>query len=462
MFIAAAGFSHASSPVELRERVTYTAETRRAALAQLRSFCAEAVILDTCNRSEIYVAVGSPSPAATPYSGPDAARREADGPTPPAPRHTRPDAARREAREREALAHALRRFLSSFHNIASEEFEPHLYIHMDRAAATHLCTVAAGADSQVIGEAQVLAQVRQALEFAAERRACGPVLSALFRQALRAGKRSRAETRIGQGSLSLGSVAVEHVQNLLGPLAARRVLLIGAGTLNALVARSLQAVGVERLSVASRTAAHAECLAAEFGGDVIAFAGIEGALASFDLVFTATSAPHLILPLAAVAAAAAGRTRPLCIVDLALPRDVDPLAAGLPGVLLVGLDDLRAIAERNLAQRRAELVRVQEIVAAEAAEYGRWLCARAVTPTITALHQRAEDIRQSELADHLRRLPDLSPREKRVIESMTAGIIGRLLREPTLRLKAHAHEGEGKPYADALRELFGLDETRAD
>ena len=442
MFIAAAGFSHAASPVELRERLTYTAETRGAALALLRSFCAEAVILDTCNRSEIYVAAG--------------------GPTSAAPPRTRPAAACREAHEREALALALRRFLASFHNISNAEFEPHLYIHLDRAVAAHLCTVAAGADSQVIGEAQVLSQVREAFEFAAARQACGPVLSALFRQALRAGKRSRAETRIGQGSLSLGSVAVEHVQNLLGPLAARRVLLIGAGKLNALVARSLQSAGVERLSVASRTAAHAQVMAAEFGGDVLAFAGIEDALASFDLVFTATSAPQLILPLAAVTAAAAGRTRPLCIVDLALPRDVDPLASGLPGVLLVGLDDLRAIAERNLAQRRAELVRVQEIVAAEAAEYERWLSALAVAPTITALHQRAEDIRQSELADHLRRLPDLSPREKRVIESMTAGIIGRLLREPTLRLKSLAHDGEGKPYADALRELFGLDETHAD
>jgi glutamyl-tRNA reductase len=422
MFIAAAGFSHAASPVELRERVTYTAETRSAALALLRSFCAEAVILDTCNRSEIYVA----------------------------------------AHEREALAPALRRFLAVFHNLASEEFEPHLYIHLDRAAVAHLCTVAAGADSQVIGEAQVLAQVREAFEFAAARQACGPVLSALFRQALRAGKRARTETRIAQGSLSLGSVAVEHVQNLLGPLASKKVLLIGAGKLNALVARSLQSVKVERLTVANRTAAHAQAMAAEFGADVLPFTDIGGALASFDLMFTATSAPHLILPLALVAAAAARRTRPLCIVDLALPRDVDPRAAGLPGVLLVGLDDLRAIAERNLAQRRAELVHVQAIVAAEAAEYERWLSTLAVAPTISALHQRAEDIRQSELADHLRRLPNLSPREKRVIESMTAGIIGRLLREPTLRLKSLAHDGAGKPYADALRELFGLDETHAD
>jgi glutamyl-tRNA reductase len=442
MFIAVVGLSHAASPVELRERVTYTAEMRAAALEQLRSFCAEAVILDTCNRSEIYVAAG--------------------GPSSPAPPRLQSEAASREADEREALAHTLRRFLADFHHLAPAEFEPHLYIHHGRAAAAHLCTVAAGADSQVLGEAQVLAQVREAFEFAAERRACGPILSSLFRQALRAGKRSRTETRIAHGSLSLGSVAVQHVENLLGPLAPHRVLLIGAGKLNALVARSLKSAKVERLSVASRTAEHAEALAAEFGGDVLAFADIAGALAGFDLVFTATAAPHLILPLAVVAAAATNRSRPLCIVDLALPRDVDPLAAGLPGVQLVGLDDLRALAERNLAQRRAELVRVQEIVAEESDEYERWLSTLAVAPTITALHQRAEDIRQSELADHLRRLPDLSPREKRVIESMTAGIIGRLLREPTLRLKSHAHDGEGKPYADALRELFGLDEPRAD
>jgi glutamyl-tRNA reductase len=422
MFIAVVGLSHTASPVELRERLTYTSATRSAALTQLKSFCAEAVILDTCNRSEIYLV----------------------------------------AVDRDALAPALRQFLSGFHGIARAEFEPHLYTYLDRAAAAHLCTVAAGADSQVIGEAQVLAQVRAAFEFAAEQQACGPILSALFRQALRAGKRSRGETRIAHGSLSLGSVAVAHVENLLGPLAAYNVLLIGAGKLNALVARSLQAAGVASLTVASRTPAHALALAGEIGGAVLALQEIGAALAGFDLVFTATSAPHLILKHAVVAAAAAGRTRPLCIADLALPRDVDPSVAELPGVQLIDLDDLRSIAERNLAQRRAELARVREIVAEEAAEYERWLCTLAVAPTITALHQRAEDIRQSELADHLRRLPDLSPREKRVIESMTAGIIGRLLREPTLRLKAHAHEGEGKPYADALRELFGLDDAHAD
>ena len=430
MFIAVAGLSHASSPVALRERLTYTAETRAAALAELRAFYAEAVILDTCNRSEIYVVVGG-SVAPTPAGG-------------------------------ETLAAALRGFLARFHNVASAELEHHLYVHLDRDAAAHLCKVAAGADSQVIGEAQVLAQVREAFEFAVERQACGPVLSALFRQALRASKRSRAETRIAQGSLSLGSVAVEHVQNLSGPLAARKVLLIGAGKLNALVAHSLQAAGIECMTIASRTAAHAEAMAAEFGGDVLAWEDLDGALAQYDLVFTATSAPYLVLPLSVVATASVGRTTPLCIVDLALPRDVDPLAARLPNVSLIGLDDLRAIAACNLAQRRAELVRVDAIIAAEADEYERWLSTLAVAPTITALHQRAEDIRQSELADHLRRLPDLSPREKRVIESMTAGIIGRLLREPTLRLKFRAHNGEGKLYADALRELFGLDEPHAD
>lgn len=450
MLIAVAGLSHANAPVALREQLTYTAETRAAALAELRAICAEAVILDTCNRSELYVALGedtpitltdSPDPRATPLrGGPAGARSTANSST----------------------ADALAGFLARFHRVPRAELEPHLYVHLNGAAAAHLCTVAAGADSQVIGEAQVLAQVRAAFEFACARATCGPVLSALFRQGLRAGKRARAETRIGQGSLSLGSLAVEHVQSLHGPLGAQKVLLLGAGRMNALVARSLRAAGAEHLSIASRTLAHAAAMAAEFGGDVLPWQAIEGALAEFDLVFTATSAPHLILPLGMLAQASARRCTPLCIVDLALPRDADPLAAGLPNVRLVGLDDLRALAERNLAQRRAELERVQAIVAAEAAEYERWLSTRAVAPTITALHQRAEDIRQSELADHLRRLPELSPREKRVIESMTASMMGRLLREPTLRLKLRAHDGEGRPYADALRELFGLDEADAD
>ena len=450
MLLAVAGLSHSSAPVALRERLSYTGESRAAALAELRTFCAEAVILDTCNRSELYVAFhggAAIAAAVSPEPGAGAVPSGAD-----------------EARAISSClpADALAGFLARFHRVPRAELQPHLYVHLNAAAAAHLCTVAAGADSQVIGEAQVLAQVREAFEFACAQETCGPVLSALFRQGLRAGKRARAETRIGQGSLSLGSLAVEHALNLCGPLATQKILLLGAGRMNTLVARSLRAAGAEHLAIANRTLAHAAAMAAEFGGSVLPWEAVADALTGVDLVFTATSAPQFVLPLEMLAQASASRSTPLCIVDLALPRDADPLAAGLPNVNLVGLDDLRALAEHNLAQRRAELERVQAIVAAEAADYERWLSTRAVAPAITALHQRAEEIRQSELADHLRRLPDLSPREKRVIESMTASMMGRMLREPTLRLKFHAQHGEGKPYADALRELFGLEEYYAD
>jgi glutamyl-tRNA reductase len=421
MHVITVGINHSSAPLELRERVAYTDETRSAALAALKTFCAEAVILDTCNRSEIYALCDDDS----------------------------------------ALALRLSAFVCDFHQLPRDMLQAHLYTYVDQEAVAHLCTVASGLDSLVIGEAQILAQVRAAFEFAVSHNACGPLGSALFRQALRVGKRARTDTHIGQGSLSLSAIAIERAQEVMGSLAGCAVLLIGAGKMSTLAARKLQSLGVRQITVANRTLVRSQKLADEIGGVALPLAQVPATLANYAVVFTATSAPHQILSREMVAHAVAARKRPLCIVDLALPRDVDPSVTSLTGVQLIDLDGLKSIAERNLAQRGAEMSKIQPMIAAEVDEFWNWLRSLSVTPIIAALHARAEQIRQSELADHLGRLKNLSPQEKRVIETMTASIIGRLLREPTLRLKARAHEGDGLLYAATLRDLFDLDDHHA-
>jgi glutamyl-tRNA reductase len=416
--LCAIGLNHSRTPLELRERVAYTSETRSQALTVLTQQCGEAVILDTCNRSEVYV-----------YG------------------------------ERADLAPALQEFLLQFHRLPPDTLKPYLYTLNDRDAARHLCAVASGIDSLAIGETQIMAQVYEAFAFAAEQGACGPVLSALFRQALSTGKRARSETAIGRGATSLGSLAIGRARESMGTLGGRVALVIGAGRMSALVARGLQAASVETICIANRTWAHALALANGIGAQAIPFEQVAGALILSDIVVTATAAPHVILSHCVVASAMAQRNRPLCIVDLALPRDVDPTVANIPGVKLIDLDGLRSSAEQNLAQRRGEVCSVQAIVAEESETFWRWLQTRRIAPTIAALRRHAEQIRQSVLADHEGRLQRLSPQERKAVKSMTASIVGRLLHEPTVRLKARAAAGDGDGFAAMLRELFALDNS---
>ncbi len=417
MLITLVGLNHATAPLALRERMSYSDGTRAAALQKLKQFCAEAVILDTCNRSELYALT----------------------------------------RDTQDSISTLTLFLTSFHQQPIATLQPYLYARTNQSAIAHLFNVASGADSLVIGEAQVLAQVRAAFEFAARHQACGPIFSALFRHALVTGKRARSETHIARGSLSLSSLAIDGAQQLMGTLDGRVALLIGAGKMSALAARYLRAFGVRRVWVANRTLANAQQLANEIDGTAIPFEQVSDALRTCDLVFTSTAAPHVILTHELMAEVMRARTQPICIVDLALLRDVEPSVAQLPNVHLIDLDDLQRIAQHNLAERRAEVCKVQAIVDEETNQFWRWLQSLSVAPTVSALRQHAEQIRQSELADHLSRLPNLSAHERKVIESMTASIVGRFLHEPTLRLKARARDGDGIAYAATLRELFGLD-----
>ncbi len=411
------GMNHAGAPLTVRERMTYTDASRAEALVALQALCHEVVILDTCNRSEVYAS----DPA-------------------------------------DDLAPALEERLCKFHGLTPEELRPYRYVLSGKAAASHLFAVASGIDSLVLGEAQILAQVNGALEFALQQGAIGPVLSAMFRQALNAGKRARTETAIARGALSLGSLAIARAQAALGSLHGRSALVIGTGTMGTLTARALRAAGAGPLWIISRRVSRAQTLADEVGAEALPFDQLGQVLAHVDAVFSATAAPHLIMPHGMVADAMAERNLPLCIVDLALPRDVEPSVAEIPGVQLVDLDGLRAGMEQNLARRQAEIAAVQAIVDAETESFWAWLQSLSVAPEIAALRRRGEQIRQRELAERRGQLQRLSAQEWKAVESMTASIVGQMLHGPTLRLKARASAGDGAAYAHMLRELFALDE----
>ncbi|TMC61100.1 MAG: glutamyl-tRNA reductase, partial [Chloroflexi bacterium] len=289
-----------------------------------------------------------------------------------------------------------------------------------------------------------LSQVRTAFEFAAQHDACGIILSALFRHALHAGKRARSETDIARGATSLSSLAIEAARAHLGVLDRCRALIIRAGKMSTLAARRLHQLGMRELLVWSRTLAHAQQLAAAIDGSAIPFERVPEVLAASDVVFTSTSAPHVILTHE--------------ILDLAVPHDVEPTVAHIPHVHLLDLNDLQTNATAHVAARRAEVCAVQGIVGEEVESFSRWLQSLNVTPTIRALRARADQIRRSELDDHLGRLHQLSEHDRRIIETMTASIVGRLLHDPTRRLKQCAGDSDGLQYAAALRKLFALDE----
>ena len=421
MSVVVVGLSHRTAPLELLERMAVTEEGLPKALADLirRDFVSEAVVLSTCHRTEVYaVAEG--------FHG--------------------------------AMAD-VRHFLSELSSVWPEEFSDHLYVHYDDAAAAHLFSVAAGLDSVVLGESQILGQVRDAWERARAEGAAGARLSQLFRHALEVGKRARSETAIARGITSLSQAAVALASERLSGLADRRVVVLGAGEMGAgLVAEVAEAdVPGSRVTVANRTWARAEQLAARAGGQAVTLDRLPDALAGADLLLTSTGASTVVVSVADVERALAGRPdQPLLIVDLGMPRDVDPSVASLPGVSVLGLADVERFVDARLAERRREVVPVRAIVAEEVDRWVEAVTARHATPTVAALRQRAEDVRVAELARYRKRLAELEPREREAVEALTRSILGKLLHDPTVRLKDAAGSAKGDRLAGALRELFDL------
>ena len=389
------GVSHHRSPVDVRERVAYDREQAARLGRELAAEGGEAVVLSTCNRTEVYAVA-------------------ADGERP----------------FREA-------------GVESAVYRLH-----DEGAALHLFRVAAGLDSMVPGEGEILGQVRHAFELGAP----GPLLDRVFRQALHVGKKVRTHTAIAESPASVSAAAAALAQQVFGDLTGRRIVLVGAGKVGEQAARSLLARGAEICVVANRSAERARELAAQLGAAPVPLEGLPEELARADVVVASTSAPGFLLTAADVPAR---RGRPLFLIDLAVPRDLDPAIHQLEDCFLYDIDDLQAVVSETLAGRRREAERAEELVAAEAERFRAWQASLDVVPAIASLRARAEEIRAAELARLGQRLSDA---ERAAVESATAQVVNKLLHLPIVRMKEAAVTADGVIYAETVRHLFGLEE----
>ena len=419
MSVVVIGVNHRTVPLELLERMTIDAPRLPKALHDLvqRPNVSEAVVLSTCNRTEAYVV----------------------------------------AERFHGAYHDVRQFLSELSYLPPEAFADHLYVHYDVDCARHLFDVAAGLDSAVVGEAEILGQVRVAWERAREEGSASSGLNLLFRRALEVGKRARTETGIARNIASVSTAAVAMADERLGGLTGRSILVLGAGEMGEGMVRALVAGGVADVRIANRTWDRSTDLASRVGGTAVRLAELNDAMAEVDLLLTGTGASSLMLEHGDLWRVMEHRGgRPLLVVDVAVPRDVDPAAAEVPGVTLLDMDDLRAFADRGIASREAEVGSVRTLVDEELERYAATATAREVAPLVGALHGRAEEVRAAELARFRSRLADLDDRQVEAVEALTRGIVAKLLHDPTVQLKDSAGSPKGERLADALRDLFGL------
>jgi glutamyl-tRNA reductase len=410
------GTSHHVAPVELRECLAVE-PARAAAFAGRLARDGEAVVLSTCNRVCLYLVCEDPDLA-----------------------------------EQEIVAE-----LARVAGRPVSELAPMLYAKVGDEAAHHLLRVAAGLDSLVPGEAQILGQVRIAYEAADAAGAVGPVLHELFRRALHAGKRVRHETDIGQSPASVSSAAAELAGRVFDDLRRCTALLIGAGKMGELMAANLVARGVRELIVANRSLGRAAEVAARHGGRGVPLDALPLELPRADVVVSSTGASGVVLEADVVASAMRSRAgRPMFLIDIAVPRDLDPRINDLDGCYLYDVDDLQRVVDESLAARRGQAAQAEAIVLEELEDFRAWQRARDVVPAIIQLRNRAEEIRTAELARLSSRLATLDDAERRAVESLTAQIVNKLLHLPTVRLKEAAATPVGTAYAETLRELFGL------
>jgi glutamyl-tRNA reductase len=421
MSVLVVGVSHKTAPVDVLERLALDADGVAKLVGDVASgeHVTEATVLATCNRIEIYADVDR-------FHG---------------------------------SVEEISRLLCERAGQATAEVLPHLYVHYDDGAVSHVFHVAAGLDSMVVGEGQILGQAREALRLGQELGTVGPALNVLFQQALRVGKRSRAETDIDRAAPSMVTAALDEVVPG-GSLAGKRVLVVGAGSMASLAVSTAARLGAVDIAVVNRTEGNAERLAAEYAARSLPMAELPIALAAADVLISCTGATGVVLPLATLQVARAGADQPLAIIDLALPHDVDPAAADLPGVTLISLKELAEDLRESEAGREVSGVR-----AIVGQEIGAFLAARkqaSVTPTVVALRSMATAVVDAEIERLLTRLPDLDPASRAEVEHAVRRVADKLLHQPTTRVKELANETGAVSYAEALRELFALDPEAVD
>ncbi|GBD32896.1 Glutamyl-tRNA reductase [bacterium HR33] len=412
MSITVVGVNHRTAPLEVRERLYWPAGEVAGVLREVTSSGAHAVLLSTCNRTEFYLA--------------DAVRDTMD---------IIWELARKRIRQ---------------------PLDPYVYVLREREAVVHLFRVAAGLDSMVLGESQIQGQVREAWELA--RHCAGPVLSRLFQNALTAGGRVRAETALGAGAASVPAASVEVARKIFGDLAGRRALILGSGEMAELAMSCLASEGVRSVMVAHRQLERAMEVAQRLGGRAVSFEEAWPLFAEVDLVVASTAAPHAVVQREQVAEHVARRDgRPLCILDIAVPRDVDPSVGSLENVFLYDIDDLQGVVAAGVGRRRSEIPAAERIVEQEAGYFWSWYTGRGALDIIRALRERAEEVRLSELGHAMKKLRGLSNEEAAIVDHLTRAIVNKLLHLPTRKLKEAAGDGMARDLGEAVRVLFGLE-----
>lgn len=408
------GLNHQTAPVELRERLNCSLADLAAHLPE-NTAVTELVLLSTCNRIELYATLRPDVP---------------------------PSAAQ------------LLPLLAETQQIGPAEFEDYVYFWAGESAANHLLRVAAGLDSMVLGEPQILGQVTNAYMTAVCQHTIGPILDVLFKTAIRTGKRTRAETAISSNPASVSSVAITLAQKVLGDLANRHILVVGVGEMGKLALKALRHRGLTYVSVANRTPHKAETAVAPFTGRAYGLDALAEAITAADVVITAVHGPRPLVDISGVSE----RARPLVIVDIAVPRNVDTAVAHLPFVHLFDMDDLQSNLDESLTARQAEIPQVEQIIAAETAQLHVQLAELSVKPLIMEMRRKAEEIREAELERTLRYLGEVDAQTLAHIQHFSRSLVNKLLHEPTLRLKEKAGHEQAGEYATAVRELFGLPE----
>jgi glutamyl-tRNA reductase len=421
MAILVLGLNHKTAPVEIRERLHFPEKDLPGPLGHLGAIpeVFERLILSTCNRVEIYGVVA----------------------------------------EGTAVRPALQAFLAEQRGVPAETFAESLYLHVDQEAVRHIFRVASSLDSMVLGEGQILAQVKAAYAVASRHGATGPVLNNLMERALHVAKLVRTETGIGESPVSVASVAVDLARRIFSDLAGRTVMILGAGEMAELALTHLKDEGIQTVIVANRNHDRAVELAGRVGGRAITFDFAREAMVEADIVLSSTGAPHVILSQADLAEIVRRRHyRPIFLIDIAVPRDIDPKANELDNVYLYDIDDLQAVVAANLAAREREAARAEALVDREVGQFMQWLQSLEMVPTILSLREKFEAIRRAELEKAQGRLGDLTAEQREAVSALTTAIINKILHQPMTELKRQAASTDGHLFASALRALFRLSE----
>lgn len=424
MEIVLVGLNHRSAPVEVRERVSFTVDQAKQAAEELRArgILHETLVLSTCNRSEVY---GVP------------------------PESVRESAA------------ALSNYLSSFHSLQMEQLSPSLYHHYDRHAVRHLFRVASGLDSMMLGEAEILGQVREAYRAAHEHGATGPVLNRLFQGALEVGKRVRSETELGTRPMSVASAGVKLAERIFGKLHERTALVLGAGVISEQVVSQLRDRNIARLLVMNRSIERAEHLAREYSGKVIAWDDREAALAEPDVIVTSVSSEEPVLLRATLQKAMAARgNRPLFVMDLGVPRNVDPTAAALYNLYLYNIDDLTQIVQQNRNVRESEIPRAEWIVEEHVGKFLTWQASVELIGIVEALRHKLRDERAAFVRERAARVQGLTDEQRSQMETLIDELLEKMLLDPAKRLQGEKDLRRKIQQVEAIRELFLPDRER--